>query len=243
MRFSKVGYYHNIKYCFPRQVKQRLTTHHLYTHLWGRKTKEEKALLSPCSPTNYSSVYVLHHCQHKALKHSFLWRSFFFLIKDNDGQWSGLMGWLRWDALSTRIDVFFFFTQEVISPDFWYVSFWCTAATFSITVTSPASDRWHSSSQEEPREHIHLRRSSSRTTSTDITPHPHLITSPSLAFFTCFPDFSTHLTVSHLPVSDETSLFLSVTHSLRSLHMEEKPPDNERASSLLTLSTPLLQRS
>lgn len=131
----------------------------------------------------------------------------------------------------------FFYSKEVISPDFWYVSFWCTVATFSIAVTSRASDRWHSSSQEEPREHIHLRPSSSRTTSTDITPHPHpcLISPPFLAFFTCYPDFSTHLAVSHLSVSDETSLFLSVTHSLHPLHMEEKPPDNERASWLLTV--------
>lgn len=89
-------------------------------------------------------------------------------------QWAELMGGkLRWDALSSRIDVlFFFYSKEVISPDFWYVSLWCTATTFSITVTSPASDRWHSSSQEELREHIHLRPSSSRTTSTDITPPP-----------------------------------------------------------------------
>lgn len=162
-------------------------------------------------------------------------------------QWAGLMEESCIEMLSAAgLMGFFFYSKEVISPDFWYISFWCTAATFSITVTSPASDRWHSSSQEELREHIHLRPSSSRTMSTDITPphpHPRLISPPSLAFFTCFPDFSTHLAVSHLSVSDETSLFLSVTHSPHSLHMEEMPPDNERASSLLTLSTPLLQRS
>lgn len=95
-------------------------------------------------------------------------------------------------------------------------------ATFSFAVTSPASDRWHSGSQEELGEHIHLRPNSSGTSSISLSPPPPppsscSISAASRTFFTRFPDFAAHLTVSHFFPSDETSplLFPSVTHSHR----------------------------
>lgn len=53
----------------------------------------------------------------------------------------------------------------ILLPDFC-----CMEATFSFAVTSPASDRWHSGSQEELGEHIHLRPNSSGTSSISLSP-------------------------------------------------------------------------
>lgn len=128
-------------------------------------------------------------------------------------------------VLSAAGWMFFFIDdclKDVISRDFDSIllpDFWCMEATFSFAVTSPASDRWHSGSQEELGEHIHLRPNSSGTSSISLTPPPPTTLLPfnlysfshilhTLSWFYCSP-----CSVSFLPLWWNISPSLSFCHS------------------------------